>query len=198
MSRNDSHDLGHARTTPTSRIRSRGRRRGQRPNMVEVRVSVQWTDRVGDAQTILFGFDRCAIDPAFTGAFCCPATWHDAAAGSAHQRFRPMPKTSATNQRISLRRVAARPKGLTNPDRAGHQSCSVSTGISTSAITTGDLTSCATDQRVFRRHPFLDDGAAERQGAGGNCGTPAHAKNGDQFGASCRACLFDCVLCDFA
>lgn len=116
------------------------------PNMAEVRVSVQWTDRVGDAQTILLDSMIAAIDPAFTGAlFVAPPP------GMTRQPGERSPAIPPDAKDLGDKTSAYKPSPgggtawvFDNQTGLVTKSCSVSTGISTSAITTGDLTSCAT------------------------------------------------------
>lgn len=115
------------------------------PNLAEVRVSVAWTDRVGDAQTLALDTLIAAVDPLFSGSLAVPQP-----VGITRQPANRSPEIPVGAKDLGDRSSAYKPSPgggtawvFDNQTGLITKSCSVGTGIATSAITSGDLTSCS-------------------------------------------------------
>jgi Tfp pilus assembly protein PilV len=115
------------------------------PNLAEVRVSVTWNDRVGDAQVLALDTLIAAVDPVFGGGLAVPQP-----VGVTRQPANRSPDIPVGAKDLGDKTSAYKPSPgggtawvFDNQTGLITKSCSVSTGIATSAITSGDLTSCA-------------------------------------------------------
>lgn len=115
------------------------------PNLAEVRVSVTWNDRVGDAQALTLDTLIAAVDPVFSGGLAVPQP-----VGITRQPANRSPDIPVGAKDLGDKTSAYKPSPgggtawvFDNQTGLITKSCSVSTGIATSAITSGDLTSCA-------------------------------------------------------